>query len=146
MDPVTGIRLAASVIQLVTFGIDAARTCRDVYQQGSVSEYNNVDYTTSHLASLTKSLEQSLQSSGTPSSALSKEEKELVNLARNCEDCANTLQKELRKLQTQPRASALDAARKTARAVWKKSSISKTQEQLESYRSTLEMSLLSRLR
>ena len=146
MDPVTGISLAASVIQLVTFSIHAVKTCREVYQQGSVSEYSGVDYTTDHLTSLTKSLRQSLQSSGTQSLALTREEKDLVNLARKCEDCANTLRKELRKLQTQPRGSTLQAARKAARAIWKKSSISKIQENLEGYRSTLEISLLSRLR
>lgn len=146
MDPITGVGLAASVIQLVTFSIDAVKTCQEVYQRGSVSEYSNLDHTTSHLASLTNSLQQCLQGSGTRSKALTREEEDLVSLARKCEACAKTLQKELRKLQTQPRASALDAARKAARAIWKKSSIIKIQGQLETYRSTLETSLLSRLR
>ena len=60
MDPITGIGLAASVIQLVKFGIDAVKKCGEVYQQGSVSEYSNIDYTTGHLASLTESLQQFL--------------------------------------------------------------------------------------
>ena len=46
MDPITGIGLAASVIQLVKFGIDAVKKCGEVYQQGSISEYSNIDYTT----------------------------------------------------------------------------------------------------
>lgn len=146
MDPITGLGLAASVIQLVTFSIDTVKTCQEVYQRGSVSEYSNLNHTTSHLASLTNSLQQHLQGSGTRSQALTGEEEDLVNLARKCEDCAKTLQKELCKLQTQPRASVLDAARKAARAIWKKSSITKIQGQLETYRLTLETSLLSRLR
>lgn len=146
MDPVTGIGLAASVIQLVNFSIDAVRTYRELYQHGSVSEYSNLDYTTCHLASLTKSLQQSLQSSGTRSLALTREEKDLIDLGRNCEDCAHRLQHELRRVQTQPRASALEAARKAARAIWKGNSIRKIQEQLETYQSTLETSLLYRLR
>ena len=35
MDPITGIGLAASVVQLVQFGTSAAKTCRQIYQQGS---------------------------------------------------------------------------------------------------------------
>ncbi|MCJ1431145.1 hypothetical protein MMC27_000496 [Xylographa pallens] len=145
MDPVTGIGLAASVIQLVTFSIDAAKICREAYQQGSVSEYSNLDYTTGHLASLTRTLQQSLQSSSTRSLVLASEEKDLVDLAQKCHYCANKLQKELHKLHTQPRASALDAAQQTARAIWKKSSIDRIYKQLQVYQSTLETSLLSRL-
>ena len=146
MDPVTGIGLAASVIQLVTFSIDAVKTCREVYQLGSVREYSGLDYTTGHLASLTKSLQQSLQSSGTRHLAFSWEEKDLIDLGQKCENCAQRLQHELRKLQTQPRASALEAAQKAARAIWKGSSIRKIQVELETYQSTLELSLLQRLR
>ena len=146
MDPITGVGLAASVIQLLTFSIDAVKTCREVYQKGSVSDYNNLDYTTGHLAGLTNSLQQSLQSSSIGSRALTREEKDLVELARKCEECANKLQRELDKLQTQPRASTLKAARLAARAIWKKRTIDKINQQLEAYQSTLETSLLSRLR
>ena len=146
MDPITGVGLAASVIQLLTFGIDAVKTCREVYQKGSVSDYNNLDYTTNHLAGLTSSLQQSLHSSGTRSRTLTGEEADLVDLARKCEECANKLKKELDKLQTQPRASTLKAARLAARAIWKKSTIDKINQQLQTYQSILETSLLSRLR
>ena len=146
MDPITGVGLVASVIQLLTFSISAVKTCQEVYQKGSVSDYSNLDHTTGHLASLTDSLQRSLQSSGTRSRALTREEKDLVELARKCEDCAKRLQKELDKLQTQPRASTLKAARLAARAIWKKSTIDKINQQVQAYRSTLETSLLSSLR
>ena len=146
MDPITGISLAASVIQIVTFSIDAAKICRELYQKGSVSEYSNLDYTTNHLASLTRSLQQSLRNSGTQSQALTREEKDLVDLSGKCEDCANKLQRELRELQTQPRASAFEAARQAARAIYKKKRIDKIQKELQAYQSILETSLLSRLR
>ena len=146
MDPITGVGLAASVIQLVTFSIDAVKICREVYQQGSVSEYSDLDYTTGQLAGLTDSLQQSLQKSRTVSLAYAREERDLIELALKCQDCANKLQKELRKLQTQPRASALQATRQAARAIWKRSSVDKIYKQLQTYQSTLETSLLSRLR
>ena len=143
MDPITGIGLAASVIQLVTFSIHAVKTCRDMHEQG---QYSDLDYTTGHLASLTRSLQQSLQSSGRQSVTLSREEKDLLELGRKCEDCANKLQRELYKLQTQKRVSPLEAARLAARAIWDKGTINKIQKELEKYQSTLELSLLSRLR
>ena len=146
MDPITGIGLAASVIQLLTFSIDAVKTCREVYQKGSVSDYSNLDYTTGHLAGLTSSLQNSVQSSRTTSRALTREEKDLVDLARECEDCAKKLQKELNKLQTQSRASTLEAVRIAVRAIRKKSTIDKINQHLQAYQSTLETSLLSRLR
>ena len=146
MDPITGVGLAASVLQLLTFSIDAVKTCQEVYQKGSVSHYGNLDYTASHLAHRTNELQQLLQSSSIGSRALTREEKDLVELARRCEDCAKTLQKELDKLQTQPRASTLKAVRLAARAIRKRSTIDKINQQLQAYQSTLETSLLSRLR
>ena len=146
MDPVTGIGLVASVLQLLTFSIDAVKTCREVYQKGSVSDYSNLDYTTNHLAGLTSTLQHSLQSSSTRSRILTGEEQDLVELARKCEDCAKTLQKELGKLQTQSRASTLEAVRLAARAMRKKNTIDKINQQLQAYQSTLQTSLLSGLR
>lgn len=125
MDPITGVGLAASVIQLLTFSISAVKKCQEVYQKGSISENSNLDYTTGHLASLTSSLQQSLQSSGIGSRPLTREEKDLVELARKCEDRAKTLQKELDKLQTQAPASTVKTLRLAARAMWKKSTIDK---------------------
>ena len=146
MDPITGIGLAASVIQLLTFSVQAVTTCREVYEQGSVKEYRDLDYTTGHLASLTRSLQQSLQSSSTRSRAFSREEKDLFDLGQKCEERAKELQRELSKLKTRKRDSTLEAARLATRAIWKKSTINKIQKDLEKYQSTLEFSLLSRLR
>ena len=146
MDPITGIGLAASVIQLVTFGISAAKTCREIYEQGVSGDHSQVDYVASHLASLTVSIQQSLQNPTTQALRLSKEERELVDLSWQCQNCAQQLQHEIQKLQTKPRTSIVPAASKAARALWKKNSIEKIQKQLENYRSTLEISLLSRLK
>ena len=146
MDPITGVGLAASVIQLVTFGIGAAKTCREIYEQGLSGDHSQLDYVASHLASLTVSIQQSLQNSTTQSLRLSKEERELVDLSRQCQNCAHQLSIEIHKLQTKPKTSIVLAASKAARALWKKNRIEQIQKQLEIYRSTLEISLLSQLR
>lgn len=146
MDPITGVGLAASVIQLVTFSIDCIKIVREVYERGSVGRHDDTAYTANHLADLTRSLQQSLQSSDKQSSILSKDERELLDLSRHCEDCAQTLQHELDKLQSQPRSSVLAATHKAARAIWTKRKIEEVSKRLETYRSTLETSLLHRLR
>ena len=145
MDPITGIGLAASVIQLVTFGISAAQTCKELYEKGVLDDHSQVDYVANHLGSLTVSIQQSLQKPTSRSLSLTKEEKELVDLSQKCQNCSQKLQHELHKLRGS-RNSIVLAASKTARALWKKNSIEKIQKELESYRSTLETSLLSRLR
>lgn len=146
MDPITGIGLAASVIQLVSFGIGAAKTCREIFEHGVSDDHSQVDYVATHLGHLTVSIRQSLQNPVTQSLRLSNEERELVDLSWRCQQCGDELQTELKRLRTKPRTSIVSAASKAARALWKKNSIEKIQKQLESYRSTLEISLLSRLR
>ena len=103
-------------------------------------------YVAKHLASRIVSMQQSLRNSNTQSLILSKEEQELVDLSRRCENCGLKLQHETVRLQTKPRTSIVLAASKAARALWKKNSIEKIQRELERYRLTLELSLLSRLR
>lgn len=145
MDSITGIGLVASVIQLVHSGINAAKACRQIYEQGSTRDLANVAFTANRLADLTSSLQQSLYNKETQSSALSQEESDLIDLARECESCANKLQHELRNLQARPQAS-LEAVQKFAHAIWKKKSITKIQEELDTYSKTLQTSLLYRLR
>jgi hypothetical protein len=146
MDPVTGIGLVASVVQLLTFGIGTASTIREVYQRGSISSYEDVEHTTGYLSKLAGSLQHSLQSSNTHSSALTRDEKDLIELGRKCENCAHKYQHELRKLTSQPRTSLLAATRITARAIWKRAKIEEISKQLATYQSTLETSLLHKLR
>ena len=146
MDPVTGVSLAASVIQLVKFSIDSIQIIREVYESGSVGKHDNTAYTANHLAALTRSLQKTLQSSGKQSLTLSKDERDLLDLSQKCQDCALKLQLELGKLQSQPRSSVLAATLKAARAIWTKRKIEEIRRRLEAYRSTLETSLLHRLR
>ncbi|KAL8919862.1 MAG: hypothetical protein Q9208_006595 [Pyrenodesmia sp. 3 TL-2023] len=146
MDPITGVSLVASVATLVTFSIDTVQTLRKVYEQGSTGKYEDVEYTSDRLASLARSLQQSMQGASTVPSTLASAERELIAIGRKCEDCAQALQHELGKLHAQPRSSLFAAARKTARSVWSRRKIEEISTQLETYRATLETSLLYQLR
>jgi len=146
MDPVTGLGLAASVIQVVTFGIDAAKTIREVYQEGSASRHDHLRDTTNHLESLTQLLQQSLQNASRPHSRLSKDERDLLDLGRKCEDCARNLQRELQKLQSETHGSIWKATRIALRSIRKGLKIEEIEKQLRTYQFTLETSLLYHLR
>ncbi|KAL8904266.1 MAG: hypothetical protein Q9207_003393 [Kuettlingeria erythrocarpa] len=146
MDPITGVSFVASVAQLITFGIDTVQAIRKVYEQGSTCRYADVEYTSERVASLARSLQKSLSASGLQPPSLNSAERDLVDIGRKCEDCAQALQHELGKLHARPHSSVLAAARKTARSIWSRRKIEEISRQLETYRSTLEMSLLYQLR
>lgn len=42
MDPVTAFGLAAGVLQVVGFSLDAVKTCRELYKDGSLAENREV--------------------------------------------------------------------------------------------------------
>lgn len=146
MDPITGVSLVASVAQLITFGIDSVQAIRKVYEHGSTGIYDDVEYTSERLTSLARSLQQSLSASGTQPAGLNSPERDLITIGQKCEDCAQALQHELGKLHARPHSSVLAAARKTARSIWSRRKIEDISKQLETYRSTLETSLLYQLR
>ncbi|KAG8530111.1 uncharacterized protein KY384_005593 [Bacidia gigantensis] len=147
MDPVTGVGLVASIAQLIQFGIATAKACHEIYEKGSTSENINIDETTIHLSNLSSSLQRSIKElgAGKTVSSLSEEEKELLNLGQKCEETAKKLHDEVNKLKARPSGSKREAAGIFARSIWKKGSISRLKERLESYRRLLETSLLFKL-
>ncbi|KAL9594594.1 MAG: hypothetical protein Q9219_006954 [cf. Caloplaca sp. 3 TL-2023] len=145
MDPVSGVGLVAAIIQIVSLGIDTVKTVREIYEQGSASNLNDLGVAADHLASLNQSLSQSLQSCGGQSQILTKDEKDLLDLSHKCQKCARDLQEELQKLRCQPGSSLLAATASATKALWRKHKIEGISKQLETFRSTLEFSLLHRL-
>lgn len=146
MDSITGVSLVASVATLIMFSIDTVQTVRKVYEQGSTGKYEDVEYKSERLASLARSLQQSMQGASTQPSTLASAERELIAIGRKCENCAQALQHEIGKLHARPHSSVLAAVRKTARSVWSRRKIEEISKQLETYRGTLETSLFYQLR
>ena len=146
MDPITGIGLAASVVQLVQFGVTTARTCYEFYEKGSTEDLDSLDYTAKHLTSLSISLERSMQDVHDDSALSSQDERQLMDVARRSQECSSKLQHELQKLQGRSRGSKTETVHKTIRAGFKRRTINKLQQQLQESSSLLEKSLLHRLR
>lgn len=145
MDPITGISLAASVIQLVQFSSDVVTRYRDISQHGSPAEYTATKDTTEQLASIAGALQQRMEASITSKETLSQDEKDLYELSRKCEECAKTLLGELRRLRIDIKGSPIRIIQKTCRSIWKTNKIDKIKQDLETYRAILQTSLLSRL-
>ena len=146
MDPITGIGLAAAVATLITCSIASVKAIQEVYRHGSAVKNSDAEYLATCLTNLTQSLQKSLQSPSPPSTALTTDEKDLIDLGRKCENSAQELQHELHKLHSQPRNSVLAATYRATRATWSRRKVEEISKQLEAYRSTLETSLLYRLR
>lgn len=51
MDPLTAFSLACGVIQIVDFGTKVVQQCRELYKDGSLSEYVDVEEMAKHLTS-----------------------------------------------------------------------------------------------
>ena len=146
MDPITGVQLIASVVQFIDCGIRAAKTCQELYEHGSPSEFDCAADAAHHMGNVTCSLATTRHSVDTTPSGLSTEEKNLLNLALKCEGYSTALLDELGKLQPHDQQSRREAIKKTFRAMWKHDKIKKLQDDLNSCRALLDSSLLRQLR
>lgn len=146
MDPVTGLGLTASVIQLVQFGMSTVKICRELSEKGSISEHADLRARADHLITLTISLQRRLQQAVPPSRVLVGPERDLADLARNCETCAVKLKHELEKYHLPSERSRFQAARRTVRLLIKGGEIEKLQKQFQQFQDMLQVSLIHQLR
>ena len=146
MDPISGISFAASIVQLVHFSIVTAKTVHEISQRGSSSDTAHTKDIATQLSSLTVSVQKSLQDAQTPKRALTKDEKELIEVGKKCENIATKLQKELEKLEVESSGSKLSGVKIVAMTILKKGKIEKMMDDLEGMRRVLETGLLVTLR
>ena len=147
MDPISGLSLAASVITITQCGIDITSKCSQLYRDGSLAAHADLETTTTLFSKVTKDL-QNASHRAYPNGRLSQEEQQLKDLAGQCEEAADALLVELRKLQVSrnDKHRGLRSLGKAVKATWKRRDILGLQERFESYRNILESSLLADLR
>ena len=146
MDPVTGIGLTAAVVQLVHFSGKAIELCREIHERGSSTALENAGDMAQRLAKCADSVQESLNAPVEPSKELSEEDKELLDIARKCKECALKLNKKVLSLRVPPNASRRDIVPKTLNILRKKGKVDELQRDLERNRSMLETSMLTSLR
>ena len=142
MDPATAFSLACGVIQVVDFSIKVLDKCKEIYDNGSLSEHQEIEEMTKHLTDLR--IDVSLpQSSGITQTQY---ERELLELNKECSATAEQLVTKLRTLRNDGPHKKRQAIIKTAKALWRKKEIHDMQKRLDGYRSVLYTKILINLR
>ena len=144
MDPITAFQFTAAVVQLVDYSIRAANTVNEIRERGSSRDVADTGYVASHLATLSESLQTSLQLSSIHR-VLSTDEKELLDIGKRCEQCSQELQRELEDLKKHDGASRLHLMKVALKTTIKKDKVTKLETRLQGFRKTLETGLLARL-
>ena len=147
MDPLTAFSLTCGVIQVVDFSARIVVKCRQIYKDGATSEHTQMKSMAEHLKALATDMKlpSTVQGLGS-ANQLYHHDEELLKLAERCSETATELINELQELSIQGRQRKRDALRKAVKVVWKKDTIENIQKSLESYRRTLDTSILISLR
>lgn len=95
MEAIAAFGLACNVIQVVSFGLEVSSKFKEVQQQGSTVEVQDLENTSNELATLTLGLDSSIKTAPAP---LTKDDHDLQELSRKCFKAATDLQVELQKL------------------------------------------------
>jgi len=145
MDGVTALGLVCNVIQLIEVAWNAVKACDQFYKHGTTVEIQEMRCTSQQLGQCTSSLHDSLGK--VPQKALLLEsDVELTELSKRCRDTAETLEKELKSLESAPRSGRRAAIVKTVKASWKMSRIEDVKRRLDEYTKVLDTKILVHLR
>ena len=142
MDPVTAFSLAAGALSVLDVGFRALSTCREIYQNGYLSEHRGIQEITAQLLETTKQLENSVRS---VSVAGTRHSKDVVDISKKCSETATELLSELRKLQQDPKGGFRQTIGKSLRAMRKKEYLAEIQHRLERERNVFNTRILSKL-
>ena len=144
MDAIAAFGLACNVVQVVNFGMDVVSICRELYRGGSLSKYDHLEDMTNHLIGLRDALDsptaqgkQNLRKCQDPA---------LLDLAGKCSTTATELFAELQKLKINGSPKKRQVISRSARSLWKQSSINKIQTRLDEYKKILDSRILIGIR
>lgn len=142
MEPVAAFSLACGIIQVVSFSKDLVHICKALYNQGSLTEHADILASAEHLKSLQSKLEgqrliEEVSANPQPIDA------ELLELAQKCSQTAQKLIDEIGQLKAPRRR---DVLKKVVKIRFRQRVLEKLQAQMETYRRTLDTSLIIDLR
>ena len=142
MDPLTAFSLACGVIQVVDFSIKVLAKCKEIHDHGALSELQEVEDITKHLADLRTDVSppQGLGTTQTPG------ERDLRELAKTCSATAEQLVAKLQTLKIEGPHKKRQAIQKTVKALRQRREIHDIEKRLDSYRSVLDTKILVNLR
>ena len=144
MDAIAAFSLACNVVQVVHFSMDVVSICRELYREGSLSRYDHLEDMTNQLIDLGNALDsptvQGKQIIGQC------QDQALLDLAGKCSTVAKELFGEIQKLKINGPPNKRQIIRKSAKSLWKKSSIERIQTRLDEYRKILDFRILISIR
>ena len=145
MDPLTAFSLACGVIQVVDFSAKTLSKCKELYHQGSLSEYQELEDLTNHLVDVRDELELTTvkQNSADLRAA---EDQSLLEVAGQCSKTAEDLVEKFRSLKIEGSHKKRQAVLKTVKLLWEKGELRDTQRRLDGYRNVLDTRILINLR
>lgn len=146
LDPLTALSLASSVVQFVDFGTKLLRTGRELYDSSNGSSVGNQDLET--IAKDLKGLNGRLRHRPSPQwTNLSDADRNLILLAEQCEDIADTLIDALEevKLRSTPNRR-FESFKQALKTFWKQDQLDATNARLQNFREQLNLHVLVSLR
>lgn len=148
MEDIAALTLAFNVIHVVELGLKAASKCREIYDKGSTTEHQDLEYISEQLAEITGNLSASIQNPLTnkPLTLENLTLWSLTRLARNCTTNANNLLDKLHTLKSPGRQGKRAALLKTWRWMRRSNEIKRINDKLLEDERELNTRLLSRLR
>ncbi len=145
MDLLTAFSLACGVIQVVDFSIETLIKCKEIYREGSLLKYEELEELTKNLIDVRAKLD--LPSANQSVGGFNKpDEQSLLDLARQCSATADQLVEKLHSLKIEGPQKKGQAILKTVKLLWEKGEIQKIQKRLNGYRNALDTQILINLR
>lgn len=145
MDPLTAFSLVCGVVQVVDFSIKTLSKCKEIYHEGSLSQYQELEDLTKHLVDVREKLELPAANKSIGSSVTS-EEQGLLEVAGQCSETADQLVEQLHSLKFEAPRKRRQAILKTVKLLWKKHRIQDIQKRLDDHRNVLNTQILINLR
>ena len=145
MEPLTAFSLVCGVIQVVDFSTKTLLKCKELYQEGSLSDYQELEDLTSHLVDVRDKLERTTinQNAGNLGAA---EDQSLLEVAGQCSMTAEHLVEKFRSLKIEGPHKKRQAVLKTVKSLWEKGELRDIQTRLDGHRNVLDTQILINLR
>lgn len=145
MDPLTAFSLTCGVIQVVDFSFKTLSKYREIYHDGSLSQYKQLEDLTKHLVGVREKLEIPAANKSIVRPVTS-EEQGLVDVAGQCSETADQLVKHLHSFKIEGPRKRRQAILKTVKLLWEKNRIQDIQKRLDDHRNVLNTQILISLR
>lgn len=147
MDPITIVGFVSSIVQLITFSTTLVKGAREIYisADGVSTENASLEKTVNDLVDVNAGLRDSLAIKSIHVS-LTSNEKDLQNLARDCQSLADELCTKLQSLKVVGQKKWQKAIRQTINCLWSEHDIVSIQNRLQGYKEQLNLRILESLR